>query len=197
MQLSEEERVIQQNLNNGDVSALEWLFLRYYNDLCRYVLITIHDEVTAKNIVQDLFIYIWENRLTIHFHKSIEGYLYQACRFNTLIFLRDQNRREKKNSEIGLKTNFETPGPDSNYEFNELEHILDEAIELLPERCRQIFILSRKRELSYAEIASQLSLSISTVDNQINIAIKKIKAYVRTRYPDIFIVYILFNRFHI
>jgi RNA polymerase sigma-70 factor (ECF subfamily) len=194
MQLSEEERVIQQNLNNSDVSALEWLFLRYYNDLCRYVLVTVHDEKTAKTIVQDLFIYIWENRLTIHFHKSIEAYIYQACRFNTLNYLRNQHRHETKNAELGRKTSIETPGPDSGYELEELEHILDEAIELLPDRCRQIFILSRKRELSYAEIAKQLSLSVSTVDNQINIAIKKIKAFVRTRYPDIFIVYILFDR---
>lgn len=197
MQLSEEERVIQQNLNNGDVSALEWLFLRYYNDLCRYVLITIHDEKTAKNIVQDLFIYIWENRLTIHFHKSIEAYIYQACRFNTLNYLRNQHRHETKHAELGQKTSIETSGPDSGYELSELEQILDEAIELLPERCRQIFILSRKRELSYAEIASQLNLSISTVDNQINIAIKKIKTYVRSRYPDIFIAYILFDRFNV
>lgn len=197
MQLSEEERVIQQNLNEGDVSALEWLFLRYYNDLCRYVLITIHDEKTAKNIVQDLFIYIWENRLTIHFHKSIEAYLYQACRFNTLNYLRNQNRREKRNTELGSKTSIETPSADSGYELSELEQILDEAINLLPDRCREIFILSRKRELSYAEIASQLNLSISTVDNQINKAIKKIKLYIRSRYPDILIAYILFDRLNV
>ena len=73
MQLSDEERVIPQNLFNISVSALEWLFLRYNNDLCQDVLVTIHDEKTAKTIIQDLFIYIWENRLSIRFYKSIEA----------------------------------------------------------------------------------------------------------------------------
>jgi RNA polymerase sigma-70 factor (family 1) len=197
MQLTDEERIIQQKLNTGDVSALEWLFHRYYNDLCRYVLITLRDENISKNIVQDLFIYLWENRETIRFIKSIEAYLYQACRFNTLIYLRNQNRREKSNQEIGTRTSFEDKGPDTDFELKELEHILDEAIDLLPGRCREIFILSRKRELSYAEIASQLNLSTSTVENQISTAIKKIRMFVRSRYPDIFIAYILFNRIDI
>lgn len=193
MELSKVECIIQKKLNDGDVSGLEIIFHGYYNDLCRYVMIFLRDEQVAKNIVQDLFVSIWENRLNIQFHKSIEAYLYQACRLNTLNYIRNRDRREKKNIELGNNTSIEIEGPDANFELHELEKILDEAIALLPDRCRQIFIMSRQRDLSYAEIAKQLGLSVKTVDNQINKAIKKIKLHVSKQYPVLLINPILFE----
>jgi RNA polymerase sigma-70 factor (ECF subfamily) len=71
-------------------------------------------------------------------------------------------------------------------EVKELNKIINEAITLLPGRCQQIFRLSRSRGLSYAEIAAQLGISISAVDNQVNIAIKKIKLRVASFYSLFF-----------
>jgi RNA polymerase sigma-70 factor (ECF subfamily) len=126
MELSKMESIIQQKLKDSDVSGLEFLFHNYYNDLCRYVMVFTHDEQTAKNIVQDLFISIWENRLNIHFYKSIESYLYQASRLNTLNYIRNQDRREKRNIELGKKIKIDIDGPDSRFELQELEMIIDE-----------------------------------------------------------------------
>ena len=182
-----EEIEIQKRLNAGDGAALELLFHRYYNDLCRYLIIFLKDENVAKNIVQDLFLYLWENRVNIDFKKSLESYLYQACRFNALIYLRNENRHERSYEIIRNTSSEESSDVSSEMEVKELNRIINESVELLPDRCRQIFILSRTRGLTYHEIATQLKISVSAVDNQVNIAIKKIKRHISTYYANIFI----------
>ena len=189
MKLNREEEIeIQRRLNVGDGAALELLFHRFYNDLCRYLIIFVKDENVAKNIVQDLFLHLWENRVNIDFKKSLESYLYQACRFNALIYLRNEQRHEKSHEKIKHSSVDETFDVSSELEVKELNKIINESIELLPTRCKQIFKLSRNRGLSYIEIASQLGISVSAVDNQVNIAIKKIKRHIGSYYGNVFIV---------
>lgn len=189
-----EEIEIQNRLNAGDGAALELLFHRYYNDLCRYLIIFLKDDHAAKNIVQDLFLYLWENHEKIEFKKSLESYLYQACRFNALIYLRNENRHEKSHEIIRNTTCEESLDVSSEMEVKELNRIINESIKLLPDRCRQIFNLSRSRGLSYHEIATQLGISVSAVDNQVNIAIKKIKRHLGSYYTNVFIAYFLLNQ---
>jgi RNA polymerase sigma-70 factor (family 1) len=187
MKLNREEEIeIQRRLNAGDGAALELLFHRFYNDLCRYLIIFVKDENVAKNIVQDLFLYLWESRENINFNKSMESYLYQACRFNALIYLRNENRHEKSYERIRHNSSEETLDVSSEMEVKELNKIINESISLLPFRCQQIFRLSRSRGLTYSEIAAQLGISISAVDNQVNIAIKKIKLRVASFYSLFF-----------
>lgn len=176
--IKEEEIGIQNRLNAGDGTAIELLFLRYYNDLCRYLIIFLKDENIAKNIVQDLFLYLWENHQRIDFKKSLESYLYQACRFNALIYLRNKSRHQKCHENIKYTTSEKSSDFSTEIEVKELNKIINESIDLLPNRCKQIFSLSRSRGLSYLEIATQLGISVSAVDNQINIAIKKIKRHI-------------------
>lgn len=189
--IREEEIEIQNRLHAGDGAALELLFHRYYNDLCRYLIVFLKDENVARNIVQDLFLYLWESRENIDFKKSLESYLYQACRFNALIYLRNENRHEKSYEKIRHNSFEESLDASSEMEAKELDKIINESIELLPTRCKQIFKLSRNRGLSYNEIALQLGISVSAVDNQVNIAIKKIKRHIGSYYGNVFIAYFL------
>jgi RNA polymerase sigma-70 factor (ECF subfamily) len=147
----------------------------------------VKDENVAKNIVQDLFLHLWESRVNIDFKKSLESYLYQACRFNALIYLRNEQRHEESHEKIRHSSVDETFDVSSELEVKELNKIINESIELLPTRCKQIFKLSRNRGLSYIEIASQLGISVSAVDNQVNIAIKKIKRHIGSYYGNVFI----------
>ncbi|MDP4240251.1 MAG: RNA polymerase sigma-70 factor [Bacteroidota bacterium] len=181
-----EEMEIQNRLHAGDGTALELLFHRYYNDLCRYLIVFLKDENAAKNIVQDLFMHLWEHRERIDFKKSLESYLYQACRFNALIYLRNKNRHEKCHEDI--KNEYvESFDASTEMEIKELNRIINESIDLLPARCQLIFRLSRTRGLSYHEIATQLGISVSAVENQVNIAIKKVKRHINNYYTNIYI----------
>lgn len=182
------DEILQKQLNAGEVSALEYLFHQYYDDLCRYILVFTKDIAIAENIVQDLFVYIWEHRETIEIHVSFESYLYQASRYKALNHRRDKSRVDDKLSLLAeQRYGNVSVGADEAIDFKELNQILSKAINLLPDRCQQIFRLSRNEELSYREIADLMNISISTVDNQINIALKKIKTHVRQYYPELYL----------
>ena len=188
----EKDVYLTERLQAGDIDAFKHLFHSYYTDLCRYVLLFIDDEDAAEDIVQDLFIYIWEHRETIDFKISHQNYLYQAARYKVLNFKRDNSLHAQKKDEISNQTlHFENSGIEEAIELKELNRIIDEAIDLLPEKCQQIFRLSRKDELSYREIAELMLISESTVKNQISTAIRKIKSYILHSYPSVYILLFL------
>jgi len=188
-----QEELIQKQLNAGDVKALEYLFHKYYDDLCRYTVVFTKDIDVAENIVQDLFVYIWENRETIEVHLSFESYLFQASRYKALNYKRDYSHRVdqllKLKEHICDKV---SDSADEAIELKELNHIVSEAIDLLPNRCQQIFRLSRTDELSYREIAELMNISINTIDNQVHTAIKKIKTHVKRYYPELYLSLLVF-----
>ncbi len=189
---TEKDVFLIERLQKGDVAAFEHLFHTYYSELCRYTLLFIDDETAAENIVQDLFIYIWEHRETIEFQLSYRNYLFQAARYKVLNYKRNNALQERKREEIGKKTsNIDNFRTEEAIELKELNRIIEEAIALLPDKCQQIFRLSRKDELSYHEIAELMLISESTVKNHISTAIKKIRSYIRLFYPDVYILLFL------
>jgi len=190
---SPQDELIQKQLNAGEVVALEYLFHHYYDDLCRYTMVFTKDIAIAENIVQDLFVYIWEHRETIEIHLSFESYLFQASRYKALNYKRDYSHRVDKllklKEQICDKV---SDSADEAIELKELNQIVSEAIDLLPDRCQQIFRLSRTDELSYREIAELMNISISTIDNQVNTAIKKIKTHVKRYYPEMYLSLLIY-----
>ena len=193
-----QDELLQQRLNAGEVTALEYLFHQYYDDLCRYTVVFTKDIAIAENIVQDLFVYLWEHRDTIEIHYSFESYLYQASRYKALNYKRDKARKDTILPFLAVTNNSRiSVGADEAIEFKELNQIVWKAIELLPVRCQQIFRLSRTEELSYREIAELMNISISTVDNQVNTALKKIKKHVKQYYPEMYLSFYIIGMFNL
>ena len=170
-----EDQYLLQKLKEDDIHALETLFHRYYGNLCRYLLLIFRNQLLVEHIAQDLFIYLWENRKTLQINGSIESYLYTAGRYKALNQIRNSKRQEKIREEIGNSKLKSTDLSGSTIEINELEKIIEDAVNLLPARCQQIFRLSREEDKSYKEIAKLLNLSINTVENQMTIALKKLR----------------------
>ncbi len=142
-------------------------FNTYFTPLCQYAYVFCKDEDHAKEIVQIVFIKLWEKRedLTI---KNLTSYLYQAVKNRALNHVRDQKKtivlyqqadapvEEERKPELGIES-------------------LHEAIALLPDRCKEIFVLKRMNGMTYKQISEKLSLSEKTVENQMGIALKKLK----------------------
>lgn len=172
------EEYILHQIKKNDSKAFELLFDRYYVSLCRYCFIFLKNEVHAEEIVQQFFINFWVNRNTLMITTSLKSYLYRSVRNRCLNFIRDEKTKVKAVSE--LKQTLEKNGYSEQtllIEVDELHEIIQSAIESLPEKCQNIFKMSRNMELSTKEIAAELSLSPKTVENQITIALKKIKKY--------------------
>jgi len=187
MNKSEEVYLIQR-LKEGDIKALEVLFHKHYKSLSNYLLLLFKNQLLTEHIAQDIFVYLWENRETIEIHSSIESYLYTAGRYKALNEVRNSKRREAIGKSLATEDEQDETSFDKAIEIQELKNIIEEAVNNLPERCQQIFKLSRDEELSYKEIAKLLNLSLSTVENQMSIALRKLRTTLRPLYSVFLIV---------
>jgi RNA polymerase sigma-70 factor (family 1) len=167
-----DEFYLVKKLKEGDIYALEVIYKQHYTNLCRYLSLLFKNQVPVEQIADDIFIYIWEHRESLEIKTSLESYLYAAGKYKALNKIRDTRRREEIYKDFSTGQSNITNSSELILEFKELDGIIEKAIEKLPERCQHIFRLSREEDLSYAEIARLLNISIHTVENQMSIAIK-------------------------
>jgi RNA polymerase sigma-70 factor (ECF subfamily) len=140
-------------------SALE----AYYVELCEYVLRLVGSAEAAQDLVQDLFLHLWNVRGPRDAERLTRPYLYAAARNRALKYLR---HRRVVDAWIERVSREEVPAADSPsdlYMRRELEDAVARAIAELPPRCREIFLLRRRDQLSYQEIAARAGVSLGTV----------------------------------
>jgi RNA polymerase sigma-70 factor (ECF subfamily) len=169
----EEEAAILLLQKTDENKFIEVLFKRFYAPLGRTVNRIVNDQEATEDIVQDVFMKIWNNRKTLEFTISLKSYLYRAAINAALNYL-------EKNKRLVAYEQDEFPEPSSNsveehLNFKEVEERIKEAIDTLPPACKTIFVLSRYEEMSYREIAESLQLSVKTVENQMGKALRQLK----------------------
>jgi len=162
-------------INENDFKIL---FKKYYSDLLRFCLKFVRKPEIAEEIVQDQFIYLWDKRNNIKITSSIESYLYKSVRNKSIDYLKSSYVNLNFENEDAILNKQGYLNPVSEIEMKDLVSIVEEAIRKLPEKCYAIFTMSRNGGLSNKEIANKLEISIKTVENQITIALKKIKEYI-------------------
>ena len=149
-----EEVFIFQKMVDGDENAFKYFFDTYYDDLCNFVNSYLRSETLSEDVVQDIFIYLWENKSTLKLKKSVKSYLYTASKNKTLNYLRDQNNKYRIAKKNIPQQELITPGADQYLEFDELKHIIGLSIESLPIKCRKIYQLSRDCKMTNSKIAA-------------------------------------------
>lgn len=161
-------------IKQGDQIAFKHLFYQYTDSLERFITYYIHDREKSQELVLDIFTYIWENRERFEIKLTLKAYLFQAARNKAFTYIRDKKipvyLEDLSISEVAQDYN-------SDLEFQELYRLVEEAVCLLPEKCREVFRKSREENLTNKEIAEQLHISEKTVEGQITIALKKIRVY--------------------
>lgn len=163
-----------QALQNGDEGAMEMLFRNYYRRLCTYTNTILNDPDESEEIVQQVFVQMWEKRETMQINTSVQSYLFRAVRNNSLNRIKHEKVRRQYVDEVTSLANDSEPASGMTF-HNELQSQIMKAIESLPEQCRLIFKLSRFEELKYAEIADQLGISVKTVENQMGKALRMMR----------------------
>lgn len=150
--------------------SFEELFRTYFKQLSYFAFGFVKDQDTAKEIVHDVFINLWNKRDTIDLNKSVKSYLYTSVHNRCLNSIRD-NR--KFNHMVEIESASEHYHSDSdNLVAEEIQEKINKTLDSLPEKCREIFYLSRFEELRYNEIAERLSISVKTVEAQMSKALK-------------------------
>ncbi|MBI9033174.1 MAG: RNA polymerase sigma-70 factor [Bacteroidales bacterium] len=171
--MTQSEQALIARLNQGDKAALEQLFKKYYTYLCAYSARFVDSSELSEEIVQEVFVKLWEKRQDIVIRSSIKSYLFKSVHNFAINQYHQQKVRDN------YKSTYEEPAMfDEVHELligQELEAGLQKAMRKLPEKRREIFELSRIQGLKYKEIADQLNISIKTVEGQISKALIQIR----------------------
>ncbi len=158
-----------------DAASIEALFRAHYSRLCDFVNCYVRSPETASDLVQDLFVHLWERCDAGDVPLLTTAYLYTAARNRALKHLRHRRvvaRWAERVASAPLPTG---PQADERLRTREMAEASSRAIDALPDRCRQIFLLSREKYLSYAEIAEVLGISVETVETQMWRALKSLR----------------------
>lgn len=167
-------RAIKVSLRNGDESEFKALFDTYskrlYNIACRHV-----PPTDAQDIVQDLFIEIWEKRDAIEVRTSWDGYLYSILKYRIYRFL---DRRNELDQSLTQVMN-EIGSPDDIMSFEQLYCKLDKTVNSLPPQCRTIFEKKYYQNKKLQEISDEMNISIETVKTQLKRGLKTMRLQLR------------------
>lgn len=167
-------------IKQDDYRAFTLLFKRYWLMLYKTGVHYSNSTELAEEIVHDVFVNIWKGRGHLKI-EDVKGYLKAAVRYEVIRQVKKQKKIPVSYVET-LPENGDSSVANKGYEnlsLNDLEHELEEQLDLLPQRCKQIFLLSRKEHLSNAEIAEQLGISKRSVENQITAALKFLRAHIK------------------
>ncbi|MEJ4088253.1 RNA polymerase sigma-70 factor [Galbibacter orientalis] len=163
---------LMERIKNDDEKAFHLLFNRYWEVLFVLAKSILNDEAIAKDLVQEVWINFWERRKKIE-STNIEAYLKQAIKFSVYKELRNSvlsNEHKEYLQEIAAET-----ATDDHLIYSQTNNTLTNTIHELPDRCREIFQLSREENLSNQEIANQLNISKRTVETHISHALKSLR----------------------
>lgn len=160
----------QQKTQKVSEALVEGLFRKYFASLCVFARQYVYDNDKVKDIVHDVFINIWEKGELYEADALVKGYLFTSVKNRCFNYLRDSKKFNKEGDEA---FNYEGAMYDNNAtEFKELDALIKKEIDKLPDKCKEVFILSRYEELKYAEIAERLDISVKTVEAHVSKALK-------------------------
>jgi RNA polymerase sigma-70 factor (ECF subfamily) len=160
----------------GDTAAFERFFRATYPGVVRYLRARVKNLAVAEELAQDVYLRIWRGRARLDPDRPLPAYLYRSAR----------NAAANEAARRRVRT-LHAPPPlaspvasDESVQLRELRDAVRAAIDALPARCRQIFLLSREQGLTYAQIAATLHLSIKTVENHMGRALQGLRERLAT-----------------
>jgi len=163
-------------LKNRDEQAFGDLFKTHFKPLRNYAFSFVQEQTLAEDIVQTIFLRLWDKIEALNFSDSIAAYLYRAVYNESLNALKRTKVRRSHHSWLTRQMKDQNDTAHKNLQLQELERQLRAAINDLPEQCRTIFQLSRYEDLRYRDIGLRLGISVKTVENQMGKALKLLRA---------------------
>lgn len=185
-----EEKDLLQGLQNGNENAFEAIFKGYYVRLCNFAYSFLEDKDEAEEVVQSTFLTIWEKHDSLEIQVSLKSYLYRSVHNSCLNKIKHSKVKQVHQESTKSKEEVFSDDASEHIISKELEHQIEIAINALPPKCAMVFRLSRFENLSYAEIADQLGISVKTVENQMIKALKILREELKDYLPAL--IWLLF-----
>lgn len=168
----------------GDQTAFRKLYAFYYKRLYHFALALVKIRESAEEIVEDVFVRIWQQRENLHTIKNLRVYLYTATKNASLNYLSQKARQSitEPFDHIHVELNDSSITPEQILITAEIHQKIQKAVEALPPRCKMVFKLVREDGLKYKEIAEILNISVNTIDAQMAIAVKRITLAIESEF---------------
>lgn len=172
----------------------EQIFNTHYNSLCKYLFLFTSDFAAIEDIVQSVFIKLWEDREKV-LTENVKAYLFIAVRNRALNAIRDSRRRDEILEEFYTNELINENAEDI-IDMNEFYDLVQKSVDLLSEKTKEVYLLSREHKLSYKEIAARQNISVKTVENHIGNALKRINENLKSYYEILLaLIFLIKNNF--
>jgi RNA polymerase sigma-70 factor, ECF subfamily len=172
---SHSDEKLLQEIMAGDMSAFDILYSRYSKRIYKFAFSILKLQEDAENIVQDVYLNLWEKKNEIKTKASVRSYIFTIVYNSSVSVLRKKSRESQYSEYLKSIQNLEQSPVDMELEYNELNNKFNEVKEQLPERQREIYKLHRFEGLKYQEIADKMNISVNTVENHMSRALKTIR----------------------
>lgn len=170
------DKEITAGIINGDIEAYRKLFLKYYPTLLCFIRGFLKNIVSAEDVAQNIFMKVWMNRSALDERKSIKNYLFVMARNEVFNALKSAYRMSVElREEIGEDMAEVEESTDNDMNCSELDLNFRKEISRMPQKRREVFIMSRYCNLSNQEIADRLRISVRTVEKHIEVALKDLR----------------------
>ncbi|WP_127129768.1 RNA polymerase sigma-70 factor [Pseudoflavitalea rhizosphaerae] len=168
-------------------------FSHHYEPLCKYAFSFVKEVHAAEDIVQDIFVHVWEKKQNLVGNEDMRYYLFTAVRNNCLTWLQ-KNKRSVVITLTGQE-GLQTAPEEYRMEKTETDFniLMQSALNKLPQKCREVFVLSRMSKLTYQQIADAQGISVKTVENQMGKALRILRRFIRER--QAYLTVLLFSIF--
>jgi len=185
------EKLLIEQLVKGNKKAFTVIYKFYRNDVYGYSISMLKTNELAEEIVQDVFLNIWKHRDRLNPDLSFKSFVFTTTRNLTLNLISKVANNRKLKEAVFYSSQKAYSTTDNKIIEADYESLKNQAIELLPPKCRIIFELSRNEDMSYKEISEKLNISLSTVKGQTSKALAIIRDFLQTQ-GDVAILYIIF-----
>jgi RNA polymerase sigma-70 factor (ECF subfamily) len=189
-----EEQELLNRIIHNDKKAFEIIFREYFHVLHEYANFYIGNSQLAEDIIQDIFLKIWDSRDRLSIHSSFKSYLFRSVHNNCIQYLRhktvEQNHHAihhaKLKEAIAMNRLYFESGLTKLFE-NDIESLVDKAIDNLPEKTREVYKLSRQKHLKNSEIAKRFKVTEKSIEYHITRALESLRKYLKEYLPIILI----------
>jgi RNA polymerase sigma-70 factor (ECF subfamily) len=169
-----QEQLLIRELRRGNAKAFELLYKRYHARLYNFCMSIIRNKQDAEGMVQEVFIAVWENREKLDENKSFSGFVFSIAKNKALNRIKQNLSRQVYLEYMQMENQVQNDMV-SDIESRELMDYLLKTIQELPDKTKQIFLLSRNEGLTYKQIASRLDVTENVVDHEIRKSLKYIR----------------------
>ena len=186
-----DEQLLQQMVED-DRQAFTMLYHRYWEDLFVTAVKALRGKEAAADVVQDVFLSLWNRRSELNIQGSLSAYLHTSVRYKCIHYIeKNITRRDYLVQLAEVAINSSSPNAEINLELKEMQQTINKAVAKMSPKMQEVYKLSRQEHLSYKEISDCMNISVETVKKHIQHALQLIKKDI-SPYTFIFIILIFF-----